>query len=68
MSKLSYVLASLVFLVLPACRQKQQHETKSVNSIDFPKEMVDFVPYKHNSAEQIMNPGTSISGKEVLLW
>jgi beta-1,2-mannobiose phosphorylase / 1,2-beta-oligomannan phosphorylase len=48
MSKLSYVLASLVFLVLPACRQKQHSETKSVNSIDFPKEMVDFVPYQHN--------------------
>ena len=48
MNRLSFVLTFLIFLVLPACRQKQILDTKSVNSVDFPKEMVDFVPYKHN--------------------
>jgi beta-1,2-mannobiose phosphorylase / 1,2-beta-oligomannan phosphorylase len=47
LKKLSYLLP-LVVLILSSCNQKQQRSAKSVSNIDFPKVMVEFVPYEHN--------------------
>jgi beta-1,2-mannobiose phosphorylase / 1,2-beta-oligomannan phosphorylase len=48
MNKSAYVLPLMLFLILSSCKQKQNREAKSGTNVDFPKEMVEFVPYEHN--------------------
>jgi beta-1,2-mannobiose phosphorylase / 1,2-beta-oligomannan phosphorylase len=48
MNKLSSILVVLMFLILSSCNQNRNPSSKSVRIADFPKEMVEFVPYEHN--------------------
>lgn len=48
MKRSSSVVLMLAVLIIPACRSKQNPEIKSDNPDKFPKELVEFVPYKHN--------------------
>lgn len=59
MGKIQYLVLLLTCLVLPSCKQKPAKNAGIELNEDFPKEMVDFVPYKRNPV---------FSGTDIQTW
>lgn len=47
-NRLNYIQISTLCLVFFSCSPRPRHEAKSVDTIIFPPELVEFTPYEHN--------------------